>query len=250
MCEMTIDRVAPPLNAAEAIARHTFFSRVFEITRTDTTVSWWVGESKFLGETAPSRLSAWPELRRVHVDTTQRPLTDLPLAGASIDGARFAEALARFLTRTPLTDVAACGRAQPFFTWTPESLALIETPAGLKLAARALALDPDTQAIDRGLGRATKRLLAAQDWKAVSIAIDLLAERALADAQSPAPSANREPGPDAAFARGAGALAARRALDAMPLPESERAHIASRLDAATAATPALDAALAPLLGSP
>ena len=250
MCDMTIERIAPPINAAEAIARHTFFSRVFEIARTDTTVSWWVGESKFLGESAPARLTAWPELRRVHVDTAQRPLTELPAAGASIDSTQFVATLARWLTRTPLTDLAAAGRTSAPFAWTPESLALIESAAGLKLAARALALDPDSNAVDRALGRATKRLVASKDWKGVSIAIDLLADRALVEAQSPAPSANRDAGPDASFARGAGALAARRALDAMPIPEQERTYIATRLDTAAAAAPALDAALAPLLGSP
>jgi hypothetical protein len=247
LVEMTLDRVPPPDTAAEALARHTWFSRALEITRTDTVVSWWVGRATYLGEVAPKRLEAWPELRRVHVEKNERALVDLPSAGARVDATHFAKTLAHWLSRTPLTDLATCARAHPMFEWTRESLALVGTPAGRTLALRAMALAADATAVDRALGHATKRLLAARAWKQASVAIDLLAERALADAQSPARTTAREPNADVTFARGAGALAASRALDAAHLPESERTRIRAALEQARAAAGDVDALLGPLV---
>ena len=40
----------------EALARHATFSRIFALTRIDTTVTWWVGSETFHGEPPPARL--------------------------------------------------------------------------------------------------------------------------------------------------------------------------------------------------
>ena len=255
LAEATIERVAAAATVADALSRHTWFSRVLEIARTDTVVSWWVGKSVFLGAPAPARLTAWPELRRVHVDTTPRSLVELPSSGGAIDPARFAAALGQWLARTPLTDLAQCARTTPAFAWSADTLALVATRAGRTLALRAMGITAESAppaAIDRALGRATRRLFESRAWKALPPALDLLAERALADAQSQEP--HREPvarggTDDVAFARGAGALVARRWIDSpdAQLSEGERRRLAIALDAARAGAVGIDAILSPLL---
>jgi hypothetical protein len=256
LAEATVERVPAASTVADALSRHTWFARVLEIARTDTVVSWWVGKSVFLGAPAPARLTAWPELRRVHVDTTPRSLVELPSSGGAIDTARFTAALGQWLARTPLTDLAQCGRATPAFAWSADTLALVATRAGRTLALRAMGIAAEaapTASIDRALGRATRRLFEARAWKALSPALDLLGERAIADAQSM--EAHREPfarggSDDVAFARGAGALVARRWIDSpeAQLSEPERRRLAAALDAARASAVAIEAVLAPLLG--
>jgi hypothetical protein len=255
LANATVERVPAPATVAEALVRHTWFSRALEITRTDTTVSWWVGKSTFLGAPAPARLTAWPELRRVHVESVPRPLIDLPAAGGAVDGADFALSLGLWLSRSPLTDLATCARAVPAFAWSADTLALVATPTGRRLALRAMALDPLPPKVDLALGRATKRLFAARAWKQVSPALDLLAERALADAQVTGPRPEpvaRAANDDAAFARGAGAIVARQWLDRNPtmFSEEERRRITQALDAARATAHGIEAMLAPMAKGP
>jgi hypothetical protein len=207
----TVERVPPPADVREALSRHTWFARLLEIARTDTTVSWWVGSHTYLGIEPPRRTQAWPTLRRVSVEATPHAL--LELAPLAVERSHLTEAVARFLTRTPLTELATCTRQAPAFTWGEEALALVATRTGRTLALRALAGLPPTQ-VDAALGRATRQLLATRR-AAVAPAVTLLAERTLAQAeghgvQPPGGS----PGPEEAFARGLGAAAAVLLLEA------------------------------------
>jgi hypothetical protein len=208
---LTLERVSTPRSAHEALSRHTWFSRMFELTRTDTMLSWWVGSAKFLGEPPPPRLTAWRELRRVNEVKLPRPLMDLPSAGAAIDVDAFNGAVRAFLERTPLTDLATCTREAPEFVWTASTLSFVASRAGRTLATRALAQQP-SQPIDEALGRATRALLLERAWAPAAIAMDVLAERALARAEmslSRAEEGDLGLGEgDAAFARAAGAIAA------------------------------------------
>jgi hypothetical protein len=213
---LTADRVPPPATAGEALARHTWFSRALDITRTDTKVSFWVGKRTFLGIDPPGRLLAWPDLRRVHVDKVPRPLADLPSAGGHVAPAVFSAGVSAWLRKTPLTDLATCARATPAFAWTPETLALLTTRAGRTLALRALegviALDVET-----ALGRATKPLIAARAAQPLAIVAALLGERSLAAAVERAERATPEgeaPGEDAIVARAVGAIGASELLAA------------------------------------
>ena len=126
---LTAERVAAPATVGEAVSRHTWFSRALEITRTDTNVSFWVGKRTFLGKEPPTRLLAWPELRRVHVDKTPRTLLDLPAAGGHVDLQAFADGVGAWLRKTPLTDLATCARTLPKFAWSRETLELVSTRA-------------------------------------------------------------------------------------------------------------------------
>jgi hypothetical protein len=212
--DKTLERVPPARTAGEALSRHTWLSRMFELARTDVEVKWWTGSETFLGEDPPARLTAWPELRRVHQTRTPRPLMDLPAAGSAVDAARFTLVVEALLTRTPLTDLATLDRKTPPFTWRHETLTLCATPAGRTIVLRALAFLPQ-RAVDTALGRATRQLFAANALRAVSIAVDLLRDRALMAAEARIGN-SREPDPltlgpepnDAAFAVSAGALAA------------------------------------------
>jgi hypothetical protein len=211
--EKTLERIPPPANVGDALSRHTWFSRIFELSRTDVDLKWWTGSQRFLGTEPPKRLTAWPELRRVTETRTPRPLMDLPTSGSAVDVIRFTAVTEAFLKRTPLTDLATMTRPAPSFAWTHESLALVATHAGRTIATRALAL-LSQRAVDEALGRATRQLFAAKAVRALLVAIDLLRDRALMAASARLAKDEPEPltlGPDhsdAAFAIGAGALVA------------------------------------------
>lgn len=212
--DKTLDRVPSAGSVGQALSRHTWFSRMFELARTDVEVKWWTGSQTFLGTDPPKRLLAWPELRRVQQTRTPRSLMDLPSAGSAVDATKFAAVVERVLHKTPLTDMATLTRGTPAFVWSHETLALVSTNNGRRLVLRALSPLP-TRDVDATLGRATRLLFAARAPRALLVAIDLLRDRALAAAalrlsgdRDPEPLlASSEPG-DAAFALSAGALAA------------------------------------------
>jgi hypothetical protein len=219
LVHQTLDRVPAPASIGQALARHTWFARMFDMIRTDTVVKWWVGSRTFLGREPPARLSAWPDLRRVRVDKRSRDLMQVVDAGAVVDAPQFASSVTRFLSKTPLTDLATCDRTAPAFAFRAESLGLIANPAGRTLATRALDRARARRGgIDTALGRATRVLVAERAWRSALVAIDLLAERALSDAVvaswvgSAVPVAasvsEGDAADDAGFARGVGAWAA------------------------------------------
>jgi hypothetical protein len=213
LAEKTLEHVPPPASAQEALSRHTLLGRMFEITRTDTVVSWWVGSSTFLGTDPPPRLTAWPELRRVNIAHTPRPLMTLTEAGAGIQADRFESAIRMVLSRSPLTDLATASRVTPRFAWCGETLGLVASRAGRTLGVRALAGQPDLR-VDDELGRATKALMVQQLWKPAAIALDLLGERSLTWAEGVISRTDELPvlpaQGDGAFARAAGSFVARR----------------------------------------
>jgi len=169
----TIERVPAPDTVGQALSRHTWLARIPEIARTDTAVSWWLGSHTFLGMEPPGRLQAWPDLRRVSVVRTARPLLDLqPLA---VDPGRLDETVAALLARTPLTDVATCTRPAPVFAWGRTTLALVATRAGRTLALRALDRLPPAD-VDAVLQRAARDLLARAPQRLAEPAVALLSE--------------------------------------------------------------------------
>src|SRR5262249_41176046 len=83
--EKTLDRIPPPRTVGATRSRHTWFSRMFDLARTDADLRWWPGSERFLGTDPPKRLLAWPELRRVTETRTPRPLMELPTSGSAVD---------------------------------------------------------------------------------------------------------------------------------------------------------------------
>jgi hypothetical protein len=214
--------------------------------RTDTTVRWWSGSAVFLGVEPPPRLQAWPQVRRVEVLRTARPLLDL--APVAVDSDRLTETLTALLSRTPLTDLATCTRSAPAFAWHATTLDFLAAIPGRALALRALARLPALET-DTALGHATRALLIAGYRHIAAPALSLLGDRAVADAErrlepgggprSPgqvrgasdaraqeiARAEARGPAHDAVFARALGALVARRALRGGAGPWSDEARL-------------------------
>jgi hypothetical protein len=235
LVEATLARIPRPRSVGEALARHTWFARLFEMQRADTVVSWWVGSRTFLGEAPPARLAAWPDLRRVRTEILARGVMDLPGAGGAVDLGSFAGSLRRFLAKTPLTDLATCHRRAPVFAWGNETLGLVATSAGRTLATRAFARAP-TSAVDASLGRATRALIADRSWRSAGIAFDVLAERALARAETAGRSAeplafSKDETDDASYAQCVGARVACEGLRAGTgaLSATDRAELLARL---------------------
>ena len=209
--ERTLERIPPPVNVGDALSRHTWFSRMFELARTDIDLRWWTGSERFLGTEPPKRLTRWRDVRRVTETRTPRPLMELPTNGSAVDPQRFAWASETFLKKTPLTDLATLDRAAPLFAWSHENLALASTRAGRVVVGRSLGLLPQ-RAVDAALGRATRHLFTIKAVRALMVAVDLLRDRALEAATARLGRGEPEPleadGSDAAFAIGAGALIA------------------------------------------
>jgi hypothetical protein len=246
----TLDRIVPVRSAREALSRHTWFARLFEVRRQDTAVSWWTGSREFRGKEPPKRLLLWSDLRRVSVERAERRLTELlGHGGAAEHGPAFEAALAHLLRATPLTDFASCARSSPPFVWTPEALALVRAPVARTLALRAVAFAP-TEEADLALGRATRALFAAKAWRDASTALEFLGHRAMSAAQGPMASPSADATDDVTFARAAGAMVARRWLDepSSGLSEGERRRLAPIFDAAARAGAARE--LAVLTGGP
>jgi hypothetical protein len=147
------DRIPAPRDVLGALSRHATFARALDLARTDSAVSWWTGSARFRGERPPARLLAWREIRRVRVDERKVLLADMPLGVVGITPADFTDVLARWLTRTPLTDLATATRASPNFAWSASTLALVATGPGRMLAFRALAGEPP-DAVGAALTRA------------------------------------------------------------------------------------------------
>jgi hypothetical protein len=231
-----VDRVRPPTRVGEALARHTWFARIFDVKRTDTSVSYWAGSRRYLGREPPPRLTAWPEIRRVNIARERIDLVDLsPLA---VDRERLTQTIAAFLERTPLTDIATCARAAPRFTWNEPALALLQTDGGLRLALRALDRAPPGD-VDTAIGRATREILSGPLRDRAGPVVTLLAERALASVTGGGrhEAAVAAADADARFALGIGAIAARRGLEASPAPRlvpEERDRLSSALGALAA----------------
>jgi hypothetical protein len=266
----TLRRIPAAANVGVALYRHTWLGRVLEVGRTDTLVSWWLGSRAFLGTEPPSRLQAWPRVRRVNVTRNRFGLLELrPIA---VDRSRLVEALDLLLKCTPLTDIATCAREEPRFEWHAANLGLVATRSGRTLALRALALLPP-EAVDVALGRAMRDLLRGSSGSPTRNPVQLepqpepsllrrgsdlageglatavfalLSERALAEQVA---STARLPSvsPDAIFARALGASAARRALLSQDViwPRDQRTHFVEDLAAIAALCPQVESLFAP-----
>jgi hypothetical protein len=155
-CASVCTRVAPARDVGEVIARHATFARVMELFRTDTTVSWWTGSSRFRGEEPPSRLLAWRNWRRVRIDSDRVPLARMADNLSASDD--FLQALSMWLQLSPLTDLATMTRDAPTFVWSPSTIGLIAVPSGRTLVFRALAR-ANTDVVTTALNNARSKLL-------------------------------------------------------------------------------------------
>lgn len=156
----TCEAVPAPHDVRSALARHTTFGTALAATRTDTLVQWWTGKANFRGQRPSGRLTAWPGLRRVHVDERPVRLTEM-CDGGFVTPDAFLEVLGLWLGRSPLTDVATLTRDAPVFGWSASTLSLIATVPGYRLAWRALCRQPGDRVV-RALAQAAKEIPDAQ----------------------------------------------------------------------------------------
>ena len=168
----------------------------------------------------------------------------LELAPLAVERSRLTDAVARLLTRTPLTELATCTRESPAFAWGEAALALVATRPGRTLVLRALARLPAAD-VDAALGRATRELLATRR-AAAAPAVTLLAEQSLGEAEGHLEGTRDASGtrrPEEAFARGLGAAAAVWLLEAhgAAWPEAERRRLLGALDPASRSAAAQEA---------
>lgn len=137
LAHRTAERAGAPASVGEALARHATFSRLLELVRIDTEVSWWVGRRVFRGARPPARLLKWQRVRRVSVHESRLSLGEMNAANEQAQPA-FETTLRTLLAASPLTDLASAGRALLPFRWTGSTLAFVSTPSGRRLAGRAL----------------------------------------------------------------------------------------------------------------
>jgi hypothetical protein len=176
----TLNAIPAPDNVGEVLARHTLFSRLLDVARNDVSVRWWTGSAKFLGRSPPKRLLAWPERRRVVVDTDTRPWWQLP---TGTDAGWFQQALRQFMDQSPLTKFAQCARDLAAFSFTPQTIAMLQWRDGRTLASRALDMQ-NAAAVDEVLGNAIGVIVATQNLQALQAVAALMADRTLREAQA------------------------------------------------------------------
>ncbi len=145
-------QVSQPMthNRTRVMARHALLHQLFHLTRADITVSWWTGRARFQGQKPPSRLTAWPGMRRVREDVTTVDFEELLAVPDT------APVVATLLRRTPLTQLLDAHPAAPPLHWEDAVFLLRDAELARAVAYR---LVPDAAPRDQIAGPA--RLAAA-----------------------------------------------------------------------------------------
>ena len=151
-----IEAAGPPRTLGEVLGRHATFSRLLELTRVDTHVSFWAGSRSFIGARPPRRMLIWPRLRRVSEHELTLELVDMAKEAGWAD--EFAKTVGQFLAASPLTDLGSVQRKAPSFSWSASSLALLRNAVGRSLALRAIERGGDLERAAAVLVRATERI--------------------------------------------------------------------------------------------
>lgn len=100
-----------PSNRYQLLARHGLLHNLFDVTRTDVTVSWWTGSATFQGQQPPARLTRWGALRRVSAEKKTAMYSDL-LGDPDVE-----PIVGELLRLTPLTDLLSQPREGPPLDW-------------------------------------------------------------------------------------------------------------------------------------
>ncbi|GMV15679.1 MAG: hypothetical protein HS104_25990 [Polyangiaceae bacterium] len=151
MAQATLLVAGPPRSVGEALCRHATFSRLLEIVRLDTHVSFWVGRRVYKGAKPPKRLTRWRSVRRVSEREESVRLPEMTPANPAATPL-FEQVLASLLAASPLTDLCTATRELPPFRWTGAALSLVSVPAGRTLVARGLDRVRAQKALAKALG--------------------------------------------------------------------------------------------------
>jgi hypothetical protein len=124
--------LGPPRTALEAVNRHSLLSRVAEIARTDSTVTFWLGRQSFVGRVPPPRVTALPALRRVRVDVVRRAwLREIGVPAIGRD------AVLALAVASPLGEALDPLRLEPPLAWS-RILPALRWPALARIVAGRL----------------------------------------------------------------------------------------------------------------
>ncbi len=244
--------LGPPADAAEAVRRHSLLARMPEITRTDRTVTFWLGRQSYVGRMPPARVTALPALRRVRVDVVRRSwMRDIGVPVVARD------AVLALAVASPLGEALDPLRLEPPLSWSRILPVLRAARLGRIVAGRLL--EVGVARAGDGLGSALFRFASFQDPpggapatpEAVAVALRFLAHLVWLDVLFAPAGAAPAPAPDLGGALGALlTVAAARApslvwpRDVAPDSDVGRAFAArlARLAAASRASSAVDAA--------
>jgi hypothetical protein len=114
------------------LARHGLLHNFFEISRRDVKVSWWTGSAIFLGQTPPSRLSAWSGIRRVRREETFTSFQEL------LGGADVAPVVVTLVRRSPLSHLLTTSRLGPPLHWEDAVFLLRDAEFARAIAYRCI----------------------------------------------------------------------------------------------------------------
>jgi hypothetical protein len=111
--ETALGMVSQPLthDRTRVLARHALLHNIFDLRRTDTTVSWWTGRARFYGQKPPNRLTAWKGVRRVRLEDNVVDFDELLAVPDT------APVVATLLRRTPLTQLLSSHPGAPPLHW-------------------------------------------------------------------------------------------------------------------------------------
>ncbi len=137
MASATVQLAGAPKTIGDALCRHATFSRLLEVVRLDTHVSFWVGRRVYRGAKPPPRITRWRGLRRVSEREQRVGLSEMTPATAEATSL-FQATLSSLLAASPLTDLSTATREFPPFSWTGAALSLVSTTPGRRLSLRAL----------------------------------------------------------------------------------------------------------------
>ncbi len=129
----------PSTDRRRVLARHGLLHNLLDLTRHDTTLSWWTGKATFFGQEPPRRLTRWRGLRRVHEEQSVADFEDL-LATPQV-----APIVASLLRRSPLTLLLAHPQVPAGAELHWEDAAFVLRDAELARAVAFHAVAPEDQ---------------------------------------------------------------------------------------------------------
>lgn len=121
---------------ARVLARHGLLHNFFDISRTDLKLTWWTGSSVFLGQSPPSRLTAWPTVRRVRREESTTSFQEL------LGGADIAPVVVTLVRRSPLSQLLTMSRFGPPLHWEDAVFLLRDAECARAIAYRSIGGDP------------------------------------------------------------------------------------------------------------
>lgn len=148
--------LGPPATLAVLLARHSLLARLPEVTRSDRTVHYWLGQKTFVGRQPPARLLALPRVRGVKVDVVRRSwLRDVGVPAAA------RPAFVALTEASPLGEALDPLRLDPPPSWG-RLLSALRFPASCRLVAGHL-IETGLGPVGDALADALYRFVSRQD---------------------------------------------------------------------------------------